>query len=615
LTLFSFVVLLVLAGVAAPSPALADDHAPVITSVRLSQPVRIGSPVWTDVQGSDATEPGSGITYLELDWACLGADGRQLAAIRTITGGVGGEVASEWPLGPWAASGHWALQEAVVGDRAGNLTTYHRDGTVSESSKAAAPSPIDLSPGDFDVTNPNQDVGASVVDDITPLSTTVTAGQPLSLLARLRDDRSQVASIGVSYIGPSGSRFEVGSGTNLGAAGFASGVVPLGAESGVWHATDINLIDFAGNWIDYTPKGIGFSNPDGVAPFVTPPAIDWTKLDVTVQSDGGPVDAEPPVLQSAALVTPATVRMGDSVEIDFDATDVSGVVGFTFYFADSGGHMVSVDAFCGRDQAIIALPLGLDAGPLTITSASGSDTKGNNITYLPDGTTRDSLGVIGHHDLDLHALDMTVVAGQGSVTVPRNTTDCRPFSTVTTATPASARKGTTVPITGTVTVAGQPVADGAIAIFRTDYRSHARLVRLVRTNGYGQYEGTMVLDAPTTVRVEFLGRTGAPGALGPNRVIRWARGISLSGAATTSSSYASFTTRVVPCVAGSRILLQYRTPPGSFNTLAIGTTDSQGYAHFRIAVPVGQRTYRASAQLSPVWAIATSPTLTQRRTR
>jgi hypothetical protein len=406
----------------------------------------------------------------------------------------------------------------------------------------------------------------------------------------------------------------VQSGTNLGAAGFASGVVPLGAESGVWHATDIDLIDFAGNWIDYTPNGIGFSNPEGVAPFVTPPAIDWGKLDVTVQTDG-PVDSEPPVLESAALATPATVRMGDSAEIDFDATDVSGVSGFTFYFADSGGHTVSVDAFCGRSQAIIALPLGLDEGPLTITSASGSDTRGNNITYLPDGTTRDSQGVIGHHDLDLHALDMTVVAGQGSVTVPRNTTDCRPFSTVTTAAPASARKGTTVSITGTVTVAGQPVTDGAIAIFRTDYRAHARLVQLVRTNGYGQYAGTMVLDAPTTIRVQFLGRTGAAGALGPNRVIRWARGISLSGAATTASSYASFTTRVVPCVAGSRILLQYRTPPGSFNTLAIGTTDSQGYARFRVVVPVGQRTYRAVAQLSPVWAIATSPTLTQRRTQ
>ena len=599
-------------GVLVSPSAFADSTPPSISSVRLvSQPV-LRHPVVVDVAASDPVEQGSGIRYVSIGYALAAPDGKPVGLL-SLDGYGSGQAETTTVLGPWTAAGHWEALDADVTDLAGNSTVYHRDGTVSVPPGSTQPPSLDLSVLDFTLSNPQQDIAAPVIDSAAPVWSTVRPGQPMAVLARARDDRSQVADVYVDYTSPSGKTFGFVTPTRLGAAGFAEGVLPLGSEPGVWHATTVMISDNAGNQAWTMRQGSTTMYPEGVQTFTTQSAIDWGALDVTVASDA-PADTTPPVLNSFDLMTSSTVRSGDYTEIGFDATDLSGVALVVFTYTDSSGREYSVASSCRNYRPAVALVTsGLDLGTLTLHDVWLADRLDNVVKYLPDGTTRDRDGnIVGHHDLDLTQLNLTSTTGAGPGTIPSTLIGCHDSSVVTTTAPTSALRGSSVDIDGTVTSDGQPVPDGVVALYRTDLAQQPRLMSLVSLTSSGTFHGSLTLNAPTTVRAEYLGGGVAPAALGPNRTIKWKRGVALRGASTTGPT-ATFTSHIVPQIAGARMLLQWLTPRG-WDTTAIAATDSTGTARFTIRPPLGVRRYRAAAQESSAWAVATSPTLTHQRT-
>jgi hypothetical protein len=600
-------------GVAVPVPAWADTTPPAISALRLLEAPVIGHAVQLRLSASDPVESGSGIVAESVTYENRGTDGGVVGRL-TVDMGIG-DIETSHVLGRWTAAGRWQATVATVSDYSGNQTSYDRDGRVSVGPGQTAPPAVDLASVDFTLTNASQDVAAPVVTGVAPVWTSRRPGDPMAVLVHVQDDRSQPADVSVTYRSPSGAYNGLSLTTPFlgpGSAGLASGVLRPGLEPGVWHADWIMVSDAAGNSLSYQRDRVPTTSPEGVRPFTTPPAIEWDQLDLTVLG-GPPPDTAPPVLNSAALVTSATLQAGTFVQIGLAADDRSGVVSVHARYLDADGRPLDVSGFCRKQSKVgVMVPRGLTLGALTLDHLDLGDRLGNTVHYFPDGTTRDDKGVVGQHDLDLRALDLTLIDGQGPGAYPAEWRDCDDASGLTTTSPVSALRGSTVAVDGRLVLAGQPVADGVIALYRTDVGRLPRVVSLLQTDSDGIFHGSLRLDAPTAVRAEFLGNAQAPRALGPARTIRWKRGLSLTGASSVRTTTTSFTARIAPAEAGARLLLS-RQVGRSWVVIAIGTTDARGVVTFRIPTRVGLQTYRAQSQLTARWAIATSPVVRQRR--
>jgi hypothetical protein len=608
--------LLVVLGLPAGA-AYADNTAPTISGFQVLPQNLPGAYPDVLVAAHDDNEQGSGVVGVSLTYQRIDAAGRRIGGT-TLNAYWGSDLGwqAQAPPTRWAGSGRYELQRADVTDVVGNATHYARDGTVTADGTGANPAAIDLSAGDFQVVNANEDVGGPVIDSMGLVTPTVTVGEPVLLLAKLRDDVSGVDSFRVSYVGPSGQRLGVVTAAGLGAAGLATGVLPLGVEGGVWKADSVIINDLAGNNLFYGTDGFMTSIPAGITPFASQPQIDLSSLDLNV-IEPLPADTTGPVLHAITRTTPPTVRPGDSAAVTFDLEDPSGVRDVTFTFEDVNQHRFLLDTECITPGRVVAtLPLGLDPGPLTLESVMAMDRLGHTVTYFRDGTLRQqSTGEQGTHDLDFTALDMTLDAGQGSATLTPSWGPCDPASTLTAAVPSAAPPQTIIGVDGQITTNSVPVSQGLVAVYRTDRGAPVRLDRVVRTDDAGRYHDPLKLSSPLSVRVQYLGQADSPGRLTPAHHVLWSHRLVLHGPSlvTTTTTTSTFVASLSPAAAGQQVVLQLLTSRG-WLAQSQATTSINGLAVLRTRTRAGTVAYRALISGNATWATAISQILYQRRT-
>ncbi|MCW3101439.1 MAG: hypothetical protein JWL77_7057 [Chthonomonadaceae bacterium] len=638
--------------VAGAPAAWADDHAPQITSMDIAAPPAPGGALVVAVHAADPQEQGYGISFIRLDWQLLDDAGDPVAQLEAdgypeVAASVGnsptGIITVTKTLSPYMAAGHWQLVTASAYDNSGNLRRYHRDGTIEDipivnTSDGVSPdNTLDLTTGDFDMTNSlgdgHGDSAAPVLDSVEQLTSTVTPGEPAAVKLTARDDLSGVRRLSVTYESPSGStRFGVATAPGLAGTGLASGLVPPGAEPGTWKADGLSVEDNVGSRIDYSTSLKPIYLPSGVRPFATQPDINWAALDLQI-ANAGPADTDPPVLHAVSLVTPKELKAGDPVEFDYSVSDASGVLGIGFTLQDVHNHTAYLNTECITGRLIRLLPLGLDPGPLILESVTVYDPLYQNRGYLRDGTTpSDVTGTTGTgtHDFNLPSMDMTIDPGEGSLldnpTLVPSPYACPGVATVTTTAPAAAAPATVALLTGNVTVAGQPLPNATLAVYRTDVATHAvSFDGLAHTDITGHFNDPVTVTRPSTWRAQFLGHlphtgspAGAPAAFGPARTVLWQRSAKLTGptrlaAGTTATLTAAV--KPVPATTGSVLVVFQRWYSGAWHEVGrvrTATPDSAGasVARFVTRPPLGRSVYRAIVPGNVYWLSAGSKALT-----
>jgi hypothetical protein len=547
------VIAAVLLGTAAlsPAPAYADNHPPRLTSatMRTSSTPAAGTNVTIAWTADDEVETGSGVSYVTFGYENVDSSGAVIAS-PSVQGGYSpaadGTSLATTTLGEWSASGWYRLTFISLLDKTDNNTTYYRDGTVrsAPSSAAPPPAPVDFGALDFQVSNDRSDSAAPTISGLKPLSRNVLAGHPVVLTSTVRDDRSGVLEIFVSYESPSGAT-HVGTHADpaLAAAGLTSGLLPLRAEGGHWRAVQLSVIDRAGNAVDYA---LGAAQPTyrpaGIRPFQPQEPIDLSALDIDVTATLP--DADSPQVTELRRDSPAQLHRGDDLVVHYAVHDASPVKFVQVRYLDSSGHTFSVINQCLPESgsAVGPIPAGLDTGPVRVEAVFSYVVLSNGRYYLRDGTT----GTFGHatsdpgRGPDLTVLDFELVDGPASFTGHVSTQVlCPRLPRLPLTLPSVAAPGELIDLAGQVlTTAEQVITGGTVAAFATTGDAGTELLGVLSTDSDGRCRTTATITRDTTYQVRFLGldaSAGAEAATSEPRLVRVDPNTSPSPRPTTSA--------------------------------------------------------------------------------
>ena len=490
----------------APTPAVADDFAPQITSFERVSVDVLGSDPVVKIVFSARDEGPAGLAYAMFTFSTpLGAEIRVDSP--SMARQAEGTFVAVKPLGLWAASGEYTLQKVEVQDREWNSTVYKR-GTATHFDFAAA---------DFLVNNPLEDTVTPTLTSIRLFQHEVAQGTPVVALYEAHDNRSGVSEVVISGFSPSGNNFQVRSLPELGAAGPATWLVPLGAETGEYAVIGVHVTDRAGNTVQYGVDRVDHYPPKATAPDDAP--RDLATLNFRVH--GAADDTIPPIMANFSRLTPDTRRLGERVAFDFTALEQDSGVQMVFAeWSDSLGHTIYASKTCGdRTRGPVSTTIEdyrTVGSRWTLDYVSLVDYLGNQASYRRDGTVMYQNGDSGPptHVFDLSQADFTIEAGlaRGSDIPDSTALYCPPVGNVALQIPdQTVLFGDAVTISGVVNGPQGTVAEPIVAVHQF-VNGRPLLTGVVEGDPNGHYSSAFVPKASGPVATTFLGAAGPSGA-------------------------------------------------------------------------------------------------------
>jgi hypothetical protein len=589
------------------APALADDFAPEITSFeRLSLDV-LGSEQLVKISFTARDEGPAGLAYAMFTYRTpLGAE------IRVDSPWMGrqseGTFVAVQPLGLWAASGEYVLQKVEVLDREWNRTVYER-GSVTR---------FDFGGADFKVRNPLEDTVTPTLESIRLFQHDVAQGTPVVALYGARDNLSGVSEVVVMGFGPTGQNFHVRSLPQLGAAGPATWLVPLGAATGVYGVTGVHVSDRAGNTVHYDIDRTGHYPPNASVPDHEAPDI--TTLDFRVL--GGTEDTTPPLMATFSSLTPQARRLGERVAFDFKALEQgSGVQMVSAEWSDPLGHTLYAHKTCG-DRTEGPLSTTIEdyrtiGSRWTLDYISFVDYLGNQTSYRRDGTVMYQGGDSGPptHAFDLSQADFVIERGEARPSdIPDSTAlYCPPVGTVGLHIPdQDVLFGEAVTIGGLVRGAQGAIPEPLVAVHQF-VGGEPLLTDVVEGNADGTYTSVFTPKASGAIGATFLGAAGPSGAdvsTSPRVkvVVRPRIEAALADVSIVRGSTTKLAGSVTPALNGT-VTLQRKTR-GGWERLRTTALSSGGTFSFPVGPSrVGTHTFRVVRAGGKRLAAGSSPSL------
>ena len=253
---------------------------------------------------------------------------------------------------------------------------------------------------DSAITNGSVDAEGPVLNSLSIRDDTLSPGDTLYIDYDVSDE-SGIDSISFEINDPSGNYTTMYDQSIDGVFGLS---VSEGMLSGPYTIGAVNITDtsYLTNESTYKPNGVLF----GDVP-VTSHNLDFSLLDFTV-NNLSEVDAEGPVLNSLSI-RDDTLSPGDTLYIDYDVSDESGIDSISFEINDPSGNYTTM-----YDQSIdgvfgLSVSEGMLSGPYTIGAVNITDTSylTNESTYKPNGVLFGDVPVTSHN-LDFSLLDFTV---------------------------------------------------------------------------------------------------------------------------------------------------------------------------------------------------------------
>jgi hypothetical protein len=512
----------------------------------------------------------------------------------------------------WLADGAYAVQRIELSDGAGNKVSYNRDGSITKGIADIGTHSFTFSALDITVSNPSSDATAPRLTSVALRSATVTAGDPALLTYTATDTGSGVGDVQAVYTSPVSAQPVRLVSTNeqgYGAAGLASGVVPVALEGGTYALSFLLVRDREGNGTYYEPGSpdTARTEPAGLA---QPPAIDLGGLGLTVVQPNG-ADVTAPHLIAFSLLSSAR-HLGESATFAFAVTDSSPITDLKVLLDDPDGRHVVAQKRCGPfapGRVSFWFPPDVTTGAWTVTGVTVTDSAGNIRTYAPDGTGEQS-GQPAHTIPAFTGMHVDVTAGPIRPD-PDKVEDSCTDPVVASATSARyVRTGSTVDVTGTVTWNGTAVARPWVALFAGQGAS-TRVVGVTTGTAAGTYALRTTVGASTVLRAYFLGSgaLGLPEMFGPALRV-WAgrtakvtaRDTSIRvprGAKRTLSAYVS------PKRAGVTVTL-WRKKGGVWRVVTTKRSGAAGTVSYRVSRPARTSYFRWSTAYAGGFLPATS---------
>lgn len=294
-----------------------------------------------------------------------------------------------------------------------NSVVYHRDGRVeSEAPGAPTAHGLDFAVADFSVAgNDAADVMPPVLSALSVDHADLGETDDLRFRFTAADD-SGIGTVHAVYSRPSGETLWVS--TENGDAGLITYRIPGTLENGDYRLAWLSLADRVSppNSVVYYRDGRVESASPG-APTAHP--IDFAAADFAVSGNEA-ADTVPPTLDELLLLSPAALVAGDTLRIEFAATDDNplGVTHFVYVMPD--GRRLWVTHPAGRANPV-TLPIAgtLPDGPYRLASVNMSDSVSppNSAVYYRDGRVASaSAQAPTAHALAFPSLDFTVTGNE-----------------------------------------------------------------------------------------------------------------------------------------------------------------------------------------------------------
>jgi hypothetical protein len=129
-------------------------------------------------------------------------------------------------------------------------------------------------------------------------------------------------------------------------------------------------------------------------------------------------DTTPPVLHGVSLVAPGPFTAGDTVTVQWDATDDVGIAQVQVGYRDAVGHEKVVTATGGATSGQAVIDYRWAEGQATVRWVWVFDVNGNWAVYNPNGTWAAYPSASGAHLVDLHAAEFVTHDTGQDVTAP-----------------------------------------------------------------------------------------------------------------------------------------------------------------------------------------------------
>jgi hypothetical protein len=129
-------------------------------------------------------------------------------------------------------------------------------------------------------------------------------------------------------------------------------------------------------------------------------------------------DATPPVLHSVSLTSPGPFTAGDTVTVQWDATDDVGISQVQVGYLDAVGHERVAYANGGATSGQVLIDYRWADGPVTVRWVWVYDVNDNWTVYRPNGTWSSYPSAEGTHQVNLHAAEFTTHDTGEDVTAP-----------------------------------------------------------------------------------------------------------------------------------------------------------------------------------------------------
>jgi hypothetical protein len=462
------------------------------------------------------------------------------------------------------------------------------------------------------------DTSAPTLSSVTPVSTTVLAGDPVVLTFVGHDDVG-INSVVATFQSGAGVSLNVmsigGEASPTNPIGPITGVVPLGAASGTYTLTYLSVADEAQNYTTYL-QGSAVSTPSG-----TPALIDLSAVKVTVVQPGT-TDITAPALTAFSMIDQGARRPGEFVTWNFAVSDaMSSITEVGVTVKGPGAQPNSAVRGGGiltAGKLSMWMPLDEPLGHWTVESVGVTDSSGNIRVYGPDGIGIQS-GRPSVTGPSFVGMGFDLVAGDFRFD-PIRVLDERPDATVATSVSSSlVAPGTAVTVRGSVRYVGHVVPFPSVAVY-AETATGTTLLGVTRGTAAGTFARLVVPTKPTVYRVLFLGSdrggSAVPATIGARIGVRTALAQKLVVASRTISVRAGHRGALVvtlsPKRAGVLVYLQ-RQAGSSWRNVTSTRTTSRGTVALTVARPSTPTVYRWVAVYDGHYLAATSSTVTVRR--
>lgn len=598
-----------------PAPARADSAAPAVLSFERRSPATVGgaAPVTIRYHARDAG--GSNLWDVVFSYRSPLGDFFGVFDRQPV-----GEVTADATarMRTWSGSGTWQLEQITVSDRANNITTYRRDGSVSvwpDSLTTPPPLATPLSSADFTVDNPNEDVTPPVLASVSLLEQNVAAGDPVVVVYSATDNRSGVARLDVQYETPTGITAYASVPPDLGAVGPAVWTVPMASPGGLYKVASLTVTDHADNAVWWNRDQQMEWRP-AAAPAPTQQAPDVRAIEFTV--DPKTEDRAGPVLDSLSVASSSGLPRGGLVDVRYSAhDDLTGIESIWAVWKDAAGHELEARKQCGD----------MTGGPLSVRVPTWSPP--GTVWRLQSFRMQDGIGNGGGaernaaHSFDFAKADFTVTDGVPPESNVRSTTDTycpeTPTVTLTTSTP-EAEAGDPVVLSGAVVRAATAVPVPLVALYAYDGTGPS-LLGIQRGAATGRYGRSVAMPKASAVRARFLGADGTnPAVEARSATVPIRIGLRTSLVA----SVPSFTTVGIPVTLSGRLirsgstwgvagqsvkLFARRRGSQTFVYSTAATTASDGKVWFKLS-PAANTEYQIRYGAAGPWLSSTSSIVT-----